>query len=426
MKVASVHAIAMLARREASEVAARAYGGKTLSFGPDYIIPQPFDPRLIVQLAPAVAKAAMESGVATRPIEDLRAYREKLNAFVFRTTLLMKPVFERAKADVKRVVYAEGEEETVLRAIQHVVDEGIARPILIGRPAVIEARIQRLCLRLKPGVDFELCNIESDPRFKDYWMLYHELLARRGVTPDSAKAIVRSRATVIAALMLRRGEADAMICGLVGRYHKKLGYLNGIIPLDPGVAAMSAMCAVFNDRGVHFFLDTHVALDPDAERIAASTEQAALRLKLFGITPKIAILSHSNFGSREDESSLKMKRVVELLRERLPKLEIEGEMHADTALNEAVRDRLFPNSRLSGTANMFVCPNLDSANIAFNMTRVMTDGVVLGPILMGPSKPVHVLTPAATVRRVFNMTALACVEAQIRAQAAQSVASSAS
>ena len=417
MKVACVHAIAQLARREASDVAARAYGGKTMSFGADYIIPQPFDPRLIVQLAPAVAKAAMESGVATRPIEDLRAYREKLNTFVFRTTLLMKPVFERAKADVKRVVYAEGEEETVLRAIQHVVDEGIARPILIGRPAVIEARIQRLCLRLKAGADFELCNIESDPRFKDYWMLYHELLARRGVTPDSAKAIVRSRATVIAALMLRRGEADAMIGGLVGRYHKKLGYLRGIIPLDPGVDAMSAMCAVFNDRGVYFFLDTHVALDPDAEHIAASTAQAALRLKLFGITPKIAILSHSNFGSREDVSSLKMRRVVELLRERLPKLEIEGEMHADTALNQAVRDQLFPNSRLSGSANVFVCPNLDAANIAFNITRVMTDGVVLGPILMGPSKPVHVLTPAATVRRVFNMTAVACVEAQIRAQA---------
>jgi malate dehydrogenase (oxaloacetate-decarboxylating)(NADP+) len=420
MKVACVHAIAELARREASDVAARAYGGKTVSFGPESIIPQPFDPRLIVQLAPAVAKAAMDSGVATRPIEDLGAYKETLNAFVFRTTLLMKPVFTRAKADPKRIVYAEGEEETVLRAMQHIVDEGIARPILVGRPSVIESRIQRLCLRLKAGVDFELCNIENDPRFKDYWTLYHELKQRDGVTPDSAKQIVRSRATVIAALMLRRGEADGMICGLVGRYHKKLGYLRGIIPLDEGLTAMSAMSAVFNERGVFFFLDTHVALDPDAERIAAAAAQAALRLKLFGITPKIAILSHSNFGSHEDVSSVKMRRVVELLRERLPKVEIEGEMHADTAMNPAVRDQIFPNSRLSGIANVFVCPNLDAANIAFNMTRVMTDGVVLGPILMGPSKPVHVLTPAATVRRVFNMTALAVVEAQIRAQAGQS------
>ena len=418
MKIACVHAIAELARREASDVAARAYGGRSVSFGPDSIIPQPFDPRLIVQLAPAVAKAAMESGVATRPIEDLGAYREKLNAFVFRTTLLMKPVFARAKSEPKRVVYAEGEEETVLRAVQHVADEGIARPVLVGRPSVIESRIERLCLRLKPGVDFELCNIENDPRFKDYWTTYHELMQRHGVTPDSAKQIVRSRATVIAALMLRRGEADAMICGLVGRYHKKLGYLRGIIPLDPGVEQMSAMSAVFNDRGVFFFLDTHVASDPDAERIAAATAQATLRLKLFGITPKVAILSHSNFGSHSDASSLKMQRVVELLRERLPRVEIDGEMHADTALIQDVRDRIFPNSRLTGSANVFVCPNLDAANIAFNMTRVMTDGVVLGPILMGPSRPVHVLTPAATVRRVFNMTALAVVEAQIRAQAA--------
>jgi len=415
MKIACVHAIAALARREASDVAARAYGGETRSFGPDYIIPQPFDPRLIVELAPAVAKAAMESGIATRPIIDIAGYREKLGEFVFRTTMLMKPVFARAKADPKRIVYAEGEEEVVLRAVQQAVDEGIARPILIGRPAVIESRIARLNLRLKPDVDFELCNIESDPRFRDYWMLYHELKQRDGVTPDSAKAIVRSRSTVIAALMVRRGEADGLIGGIVGRYHRKLGYLRGIIPYDPGVQKMSAMSAVFNDRGVFFFLDTHVAVDPDAERIAEATAQATLRLKYFGITPKVAVLSHSNFGSHDDPSAQKMRRVVELLRERLPKVEIEGEMHSDTALNPEVRERIFPNSRLSGAANVFVCPNLDAANIAFNMTRVMTDGVVLGPILMGLSRPAHILTPSATVRRVYNMTALAVVEAQIRA-----------
>jgi len=418
MKIACVHAIAELARREASDVAARAYGGQMPTFGPDYLIPQPFDPRLLVQLAPAVAKAAMASGVATRPIEDLRAYFEKLNAFVFRTTLLMKPIFARAQADPKRVVYAEGEEETVLRAVQNVVDEGIAKPILIGRPAVIEQRIQRLMLRLKPGIDFELCNIESDPRFKDYWTLYHELMQRRGVTPDSAKAIIRSRSTAIAGIMVRRGEADALICGLVGRYQKKLAYLNGILPMDEGVKHFSAMTAVFNDKGVYFFVDTHVAVDPDAERIAEAAQQAIVRLKLFGITPKVAALSHSNFGSHDNASAAKMRRVVEILRERVPKVEIEGEMHADSALNEEVRTRLFPNSRLTGSANLFLCPNMDSANIAFNITRAMTDGVVLGPILMGAAVPAHVLTPAATVRRVFNMTALACVEAQIRQQAA--------
>ncbi|MET0229544.1 MAG: NADP-dependent malic enzyme, partial [Rhodanobacteraceae bacterium] len=418
MKIACVHAIAELARREASDVAARAYGGQMPTFGPEYLIPQPFDPRLLVQLAPAVAKAAMESGVATRPIADLRAYHEKLNAFVFRTTLLMKPIFARAQADPKRVVYAEGEEETVLRAVQNVVDEGIAKPILIGRPAVIEQRIQRLMLRMKPGVDFELCNIESDPRFKDYWTLYHDLMQRRGVTPDSAKAIIRSRSTAIAGIMVRRGEADALICGLVGRYQKKLAYLNGILPMDEGVKHFSAMTAVFNDKGVYFFVDTHVAVDPDAERIAEAAQQAILRLKLFGIVPKVAALSHSNFGSHDNASAAKMRRVVEILRERMPKVEIEGEMHADSALNEDVRNRLFPNSRLTGSANLFLCPNMDSANIAFNITRAMTDGVVLGPILMGAAVPAHVLTPAATVRRVFNMTALACVEAQIRQQAA--------
>ena len=414
MKVACVHAIAELAQREMSDVAARAYGGEAKEFGPEYLIPQPFDPRLLTELAMAVAKAAMESGVATRPLESIEAYRDKLNNFVFRSSLVMRPVVERAQGDVKRVVYAEGEEEVVLRAVQALVDERIVWPILVGRPAVIESRIQRMHLRIRAGIDFEVCNIENDPRFKEYWTLYHEILERHGVTPDSAKTVVRSRSTVIAALMVRRGEADALITGLVGRYHKKLRYIMDILPLCPEVTAPSAMCGVLNDKGVFFFLDTHVKLEPSAEQIAESILQAVDRLQMFGVVPKIALLSHSNFGSHEDHSSAKMRQALALVRCRAPELEIEGEMHADTALNEEVRERMFPNSRLKGKANVFVCPNMDSANIAFNITRTMTEGVVLGPMLMGISRPAHILTPAATVRRVYNMTAIACVEAQIR------------
>ncbi|MEO8672604.1 MAG: NADP-dependent malic enzyme [Tahibacter sp.] len=417
MKIACVHAIAALARREVSDVAARAYGGPPLCFGPEYLIPQPFDPRLLVELAPAVAQAATDSGVATRPIADIVAYREKLTSFVFRTGLIMKPVFDRAKAEPKRVVYAEGEEETVLRAVQTIVDEGFARPILVGRPDVIAKRIERIGLRMQPGKDFELCNINDDPRFNDYWQHYHRIMERRGVTPSLAKAVVRSRSTVIAALMVERGEADALICGVVGRYSKKLQYISDIIGLDQGVVAPSAMSAVFNDKGVFFYLDTHVQHEPTAEHIAEATLQAALRLKLFGIEPKVALLSHSNFGSSESASASKMRRVLELVRKRAPKLEVEGEMQADAAMSEEVREHLFPSSQLKGSANMFVFPNLDSANISFNMIRAMTEGVVLGPILMGVAKPAHVLTPSATVRRVINMSAIACVEAQIRAQA---------
>ncbi len=417
MKVACVRAIAELARREASDVAARAYGGKAPSFGPEYLIPQPFDPRLLVQLAPAVAQAAMDSGVATRPIADMDAYRERLLNFVFRTGLVMKPVFDRAKADPRRVVYAEGEEETVLRAVQTVVDERLARPILIGRPDVIAARIRRIGLRIRPGIDFELCNIHSDPRFPDYWQQYYALMQRRGVTPSLAKSFVRSRTAVIAALMVERGEADALICGLVGRYHKKLAYLLEVLQTDPGVDCPAAMTAVANDKGVFFFLDTHVKEDPTPEHIAEATLQAAIRLRLFGIQPKIALLSSSNFGSRDTEGARKMRRALELILARVPRLEVEGEMQADVAMEAAIREHLFPNSRLSGRANMFVFPDLESANIAFNLVRMMTDGVVIGPILMGISKPAHVLTPSATVRRVINMTAIACVEAQIRAAA---------
>ena len=416
MKVACVHAIAGLARRELSDIAARAYGDQQLSFGSEYLIPQPFDPRLLVSLAPAVAKAAMESGVATRPILDLPAYTEKLSQFVFRTGLVMKPVFDRAKADVKRIVYAEGEEDRILRAVQNLADDKLAWPILIGRPAVIERRIDRLGLRIRAGEHFEMCNVDDDPRYHDYWNLYLKLAERRGITPSLAKSLIRSRPTLIAALMVARGEADAMICGIVGRYQRQLRHVLDVLPLDPGVNAPSAMTAVQNDRGTWFFVDTHVQYDPTAEQIAEATCQAVLRLKLFGITPKVALLSHSNFGSHNDESSQKMRRVLELVRKKDPQLEIDGEMQADTALNEEIRAQIFPNSMLQGRANVFVFPNLDAANIAYNMVRQFTDGIAIGPILMGVSKPAHVLTPASTVRRVVNISALACVEAQIRQQ----------
>jgi malate dehydrogenase (oxaloacetate-decarboxylating)(NADP+) len=415
MKIACVKAIAELARRESSDVSARAYGGRPPCFGPEYLIPQPFDPRLLLQLPPAIAKAAMDSGVATRPITDFDKYQDTLNAFVFRTGLLMKPVFDRAKADPRRVVFAEGEEDTVLRAVQTVVDEGLARPILIGRPDVIERRIQRAGLRLKAGVDFELCNIHSDPRFDDYWQHYHRVMERRGVTPAMAKAVVRSRATVIAALMVERGEADALISGLVGQYQSKLDYIRDIIGLDDGVSSPSAMAAVATEKGTFFFLDTHVQDDPTPEQIAEAATQAAIRLKLLGIKPKVALLSSGNFGSREGVGPRKMQEALRLIRARVPRLEVEGEMQSDVALTPELREKLFPNSLLEGKANVFVFPNIEAANIAFNMTRVLADGIVIGPILMGVAKPAHILAPQSTVRRVVNMTAVACVEAQIRA-----------
>jgi malate dehydrogenase (oxaloacetate-decarboxylating)(NADP+) len=415
MKLACVHAIAELARKEGADLGA-AYAGEVPSFGPEYLIPRPFDPRLLASLAPAVARAAMESGVATRPIDDLRAYVDRLNQFVFRSGLLMKPVFDRAREHVKRVVFAEGEEEVVLRAVQTVVDEGLAFPILVGRPAVIQSRIERLGLRIRAGEHFELTNIDDDPRFHEYWQLYHQIMQRHGISPAAAKQVVRSRATVIAALMVRRGEADALLCGVVGRYQKKLAYVVHILGRQPGVASTSALSAVLNDHGVFFFVDTHVQHDPSAEQIAEAALQAAFRLRLFGIVPKLALVSHSNFGSHDSPSAAKLRNALALIRERAPELEVEGEMQADAAINAAIRDPLFPNSRLTGSANLFVMPNLDSANIAYNMVRAMTDGVGLGPILMGLSKPAHVLTPAATVRRVVNMTAIAAVEAQIRSE----------
>ncbi|MEP6634963.1 MAG: phosphate acyltransferase, partial [Luteimonas sp.] len=373
MKLACVRAIAKLARMESSDLGS-AYGGEVPVFGAEYLIPRPFDPRLLMMLAPAVAQAAMDSGIALRPIADMGVYKEKLGQFVYRTGLVMKPVYERARANKQRVVYAEGEEENVLRAVQTVIDEQLATPILVGRPDVIATRIQRLGLRMQPGVDFELTNINDDPRFNEYWQQYHALTERRGVTPAAAKNLLRSRPTLIAALMVERGEADGLISGLVGRFHKKLGYLRSVFALDPGVQSTSAMTGVINDRGVWFFLDTHVQVDPSAEQIAESTMQATYRLKLFGIEPKVALLSHSNFGSHENASAAKMRKVREILKSRVPKLEVDGEMQGDTAWDEALRLRMFPNTTLSGRANLYVMPNLDAANITYNMVRVMTDG----------------------------------------------------
>ncbi|WP_242101786.1 MULTISPECIES: NADP-dependent malic enzyme [unclassified Lysobacter] len=413
MKLACVRAIAQLARMESSDLGS-AYGGDVPCFGPEYLIPRPFDPRLLTILAPAVAEAAMDSGIALRPLDSVAAYREKLGQFIHRSGLVMKPVYERARAERQRIVYAEGEEEVVLRAVQTIIDEQLASPILIGRPDVIEQRIERLGLRMRPGVDFELTNINSDPRFDEYWQQYHALTERRGVTPAAAKNLLRSRPTLIAALMVERGEADALITGIVGRYHKKLGYLRSVFDFDKGITGTAAMTGVINDRGIWFFLDTHVQLDPSAEQIAEATLQATYRLKLFGIEPKVALLSHSNFGSHTDASAQKMAQVYKILRKRVPRLEVDGEMMADTAWDEGLRTRMFPHTTLTGRANLFVMPNLDAANIAYNMVRVMTDGVALGPILMGLDQPAHILTPASTVRRVINMTAIAAVEAQIR------------
>ena len=413
MKLACVRAIAELARKEASDLGS-AYGGEVPKFGPDYLIPRPFDPRLLTMLAPAVAKAAADSGIAERPVADLAAYKEKLGQFIYRTSLMMKPVYERARSERKRVVYAEGEEYVVLQAVQTVIDEGLAFPILIGRPDVISKRIAKLGLRMKVGVDFELTDIGDDPRFEDYWRQYHALTERRGVTPSAARNLLRSRPTIIAALMVERGEADALITGIVGRFHKKLGYLRSVFDFSPGVTGTAAMTGVINDAGAWFFLDTHVQLDPSAEQIAEATLQASYRLKLFGIEPKVALLSHSNYGSHQDASAAKMRRAYEIIRERMPKLEMDGEMMADTAWDEALRQRIFPNTTLKGRANLLVMPNLDAANIGYNLIRVATGGVAIGPILMGLDQPAYILTPSSSARRIVNMTAIAAVDAQIR------------
>ncbi|HUH86150.1 MAG TPA: phosphate acyltransferase, partial [Stellaceae bacterium] len=418
MKLACVEALASLAQAPPSDVVAAAYGDEALTFGPDYLIPKPFDPRLILELAPAVAKAAMESGVATRPIEDFAAYRERLTQFVFRSGLAMKPLFDRARSDPRRVVYAEGEDERVLRAVQQVLDDGLAKPIVIGRRDVVSRRIERLNLRLKLDQNVVLVDPQDDPRYNAYWALYHRLMERKGVSPDFARSLVRTRSTVIAALMVRRGEADAMLCGAIGQYHRHLKHVVDILELVPGVSAPAALSGLILAKGTYFLCDTFVVDDPSAEQLATMTIRAAEALRYFGTEPKVGLLSHSNFGSADSPSARKMRQVFALLRERAPELVVEGEMHADAALSEEIRRRVFPNSLLKGTANLLIMPNLDAANIALNALTVLAEGQPVGPILLGVNAAAHIVAPSVTVRGLVNMTAVAVCHAQVSPAAA--------
>ncbi|CAA0089078.1 NAD-dependent malic enzyme [Starkeya nomas] len=412
MKVAVVNAIAELARETPSDVVARAYGGETPVFGPNSLIPSPFDPRLILRIAPAVAKAAMDSGVARRPIADFDAYLEQLDRFVFRSGLVMKPIFTLAKQAPKRVIYAEGEDERILRAAQVVVEEGLARPILIGRPSVIETRLQRFGLSIRPGQDFDLINPEDDPRYRDYVSTYVERAGRRGVTPELARTLVRTTPTVIAALAVLRGDADTMLCGVEGRFIRHLRHIRTIIGIAPGVRDVAALSMLLTSKGAFFLCDTQVTLDPSAEDLAEMAQLAAAHVKRFGIEPKVALLSHSDFGSRDDASATKMRDTLELLLERAPGLMVDGEMEGDSALVPEMRERVMPESRLQGVANILVMPNLDAANIGYQMVKVFGDALPVGPILLGTARPAHILTPSVTARGIVNMTAIAVVEAQ--------------
>jgi malate dehydrogenase (oxaloacetate-decarboxylating)(NADP+) len=412
MKLAAVGAIADLAMAEQSEVVTAAYGTPNLKFGPEYLIPRPFDPRLIVEIAPAVAKAAMDSGVATRPIGDFTAYRDSLQQFVYSSGLLMKPLFSAAKARPRRIVYAEGEDERVLRAVQVVVDEKLAHPVLIGRPAVIERGVERFGLRIKAGVDFELVNPESDPRYRDYYEEYHRLTERRGVSLQYAKIEMRRRNTLIGAMMMHRGEADGMICGTFGTHGLHLHYVDQVIGRSAGVHHYYAMNVLMLAKHTVFICDTYVNLDPSAEQIAEMTLLAAESVRRFGVEPKVALLSHSSFGTSDAPSARKMRAALALIAAAAPGLEVEGEMHGDAALSEAVRAGAFPHSRLKGEANLLVMPTLDAANIAFNLLKAAAgDGITVGPVLLGAARPVHILTPSATVRRLVNMTAVTVVDA---------------
>ncbi len=412
MKMAAVQAIAALAREEVSDVAARAYSGETPVFGPDYLIPSPFDPRLILRIAPAVAKAAAETGVASRPIQDFDAYLDQLNRFVWRSGFVMKPIFSAAKsAEKNRVIFAEGEDERVLRAAQVLLEDRTARPILIGRPSVIEARLKRFGIRIRPNVDFEVVNPEDDPRYRDYVDDYFSLVGRAGVNPEAARTVVRTNTTVIGALAVRRGEADALICGVEGRFDKHLRDVNQIIGKRTGVHAFSGMSLLISQRGAIFFTDTFVTYNPSAAEIAEMTILAAQEIRRFGITPKAALISHSNFGSRHSESAAKMREALALLRRQAPELEVDGEMQGGSALSEPLRKRAMPDSTLTGEANLLVFPNLDAANISLGIVRTMMDALHVGPILLGAALPAHILSTSVTSRGVVNMAALAVVEA---------------
>ena len=412
MKLAAVYAIAKLAQEPPSDVVARAYGGEAKLYGKDSLIPSPFDPRLILRIAPAVAKAAMDSGVARKPITDFEAYDETLSRFVFRSGFIMKPLMQAAKNNPKRVIFAEGEDERVLNAVQSIKEEGIAKVTLIGRPEVIETRIARFGLTIKAGRDFDIVNPNDDPRYRDYVATYLETAGRLGVTPGAARTLVRTNSTVIAAIAVKRGDADAMICGLEGRFQRRLRYIREIIGLLPGATDYSAMSLMITTKGAFFITDTQVRHNPNAAEIAENAMMAARHVRRFGLDPKIALVSHSDFGSDDSVSALKMREALKIVRDTAPDLEVDGEMQADTALSQEIRDRVLPTSRLDGEANVLVMPNLDAANIAYQMTKMMADALPVGPILLGAALPVHILTPSVTSRGIVNMTALAVAEAQ--------------
>jgi len=417
MKVAAVRAIADLAHAEQSEVVTAAYGTEEISFGPEYLIPKPFDPRLILTVAPAVAKAAMDSGVATRPIDDMGRYRDKLNDFVYHTGLLMRPVFAAAKKAPARIVFCEGEDERVLRAVQTVVDEKLAHPILIGRPEVVAQRIQRYGLRVRAGEHFELVNPDSDPRYKELWQDYYELTCRKGVGIEYAKREMRRRTTLIGAMLVRHNFADGMLCGTFGKHSQHLRYVSDVIGRKAGVEHYYAMNMLILPKRTLFIGDTYINYDPSAEQLAELTRLGAEEVRRFGLVPRAGLLSHSNFGAEDTPTAIKMRRALEILRKTAPDLEVDGEMHGDTALSDTIRQQVFPGSSLTGPANLLIMPTLDAANIAFNLLKAAAgDGLTVGPMLLGAARPVHVLTPTATVRRIVNVTALLSVEAQQHAR----------
>ncbi|MBP8148713.1 MAG: NADP-dependent malic enzyme [Limnohabitans sp.] len=413
MEIAAVHAIAELAQAEQSEVVAAAYVGEPLAFGPEYLIPKPFDPRLMMKIAPAVAQAAAESGVASRPIADMDAYRERLQGFVYASGTMMKPIFTAAKRALKkRIAYSEGEEERVLRASQIVVDEGIARPTLIGRPAVIAERIEKFGLRLREELDYDVVNVEMDHRYRDFWQTYHRMTERKGITQQIAKIEMRRRLSLIGAMLLHKGDVDGMICGTWGTNPMHLNYIDQVVGKRAGVNTFACMNGLMLPGRQVFMVDTHVNYDPTAEQLAEYTVMAAEEMRRFGIQPKAALLSHSNFGSSNQPSAVKMRQVLDLLRQNAPWLEVDGEMHGDVALDAAARQAIMPNSTLIGDANLLVLPNIDAANIAYNLLKTAAGGnIAVGPVLLGAAKPVHILTPSTTVRRIVNMTALTVADA---------------